>query len=265
MTKKDIFKIDNWIITLGVIFICLSLLTIFADPETSNDVEIIEFANHDTSSYSRYENYDGRTFEEIEKYYKLKSPLYKVTKVIFPIKRVIIGLSGLILLLFGIIIRKKENKIISIWNILENNDNVFINDLALSLGLTKEFILNNLKNINKNSNVIYIYDSKHSKIVSKNLTSKYNINSKCTNCGNNVNKQIPLHIYNEVKCDYCSTPISQNIIKEARDLALGEQSENIYKKENESNKKNDFNKITFLILLVLCWPGAIVYYIVKNK
>lgn len=213
MAKKDIFKTDNWFITIGVIFIFFGGLVTLGSILQTNNIQL---------------------------------------------GGIIFLLSGITLLFFGLIVRKKEKKIIGIWEVLEDVGEIEVNELAQSLGLTKEFILNNLKHINIQRNVYFKYDAKYDKIVNRDLATQHKVDAKCSGCGNSISKSIPLHSTEIVNCNYCGNPISTEEIAKIKN-EIRNQTREI------EPEKSDFNKTIFIVLLFFCWPGAIVYYVIKNK
>jgi len=136
MVKKDVFKIDNYAIAIGILFLIGGLITTFADPRTYNELMVTK----DGHSYT-FDNYNGRTLTEVQQ--ELGSDA-QITVLEKPFIRPIIAISGLCLLIVGIYYRKKENKIHSIWDALEKTKEGKLRDLEVSLGLSRSFILDNL-------------------------------------------------------------------------------------------------------------------------
>lgn len=249
MTQKDIYKVDNYFITFGVIFLIISAISIVADPRTYSEVSV-----RTGTSYT-FEDKEGRSLEEIRKANNADEAFENG----FPRIRTIVGINGLILLAIGLYYRAKEKKIISIWDALDRAGEARVKDLALSLGLTREFILKHLKNINAQRNVYYVYDSEQDKIADGKLMAEYVVVATCSGCGNSIDQRVSLNFSVLPKCKYCGTAIS---IEELNALKREVMSTRATLVSTEG--KSDFSVGVFILLLVVFWPGAIAYVIIKK-
>lgn len=251
MAKKDIFKIDNYLIGFGIFILVIGVLTTFLDPRTYYDLVILN------ESKLSFENYDGRTLEEVQKELGSNAELI-VTEP--PLIRPIIGISGLVLLIIGIVFRKKENKILSIWDALEKSSEGKLRDLEVSLGLSRKFILDNLKHINAQQGAYYVYISAKETIMDGRLLEEHVISLQCSGCGNNINKKISLTILEELHCPYCAAAIPVGELSKLRSKIVQENKPWIMPASNSG-----MSIPIFIILLILFWPGAIIYFVVKKN
>lgn len=248
MAKRDIFKIDNYLITIGILFLIVGIISIAADPRTYNDLTIFE------GNTFYFEDYNGRSLDEV------KSSLSEDSDVMInglPILRFLFALSGLTFIIVGKIIRTKENKIIAIWNNLDLSNIAKVRDLEQSLGYTKSFILENLRHINAQHGAFYVYVEDKDSIVDGRLLKEYPLSTKCSGCGNGVSKLITLTGFDLPKCDYCGNPVSGVEIMNLRNDLLN--------KSIPIPDQNDFNIVIFIVLLIFFWPGAFIYLYVKKK
>jgi len=252
VAKKDIFKIDNYLIKFGVFFLVVGSLSVLLDPRTYNDLLVTK----DDTHYS-FENYNGRTLEEVQQELGREA---NVSVIDAPIIRPAIAISGLLLLIIGIGFRKKENKIISIWDALEKTTEIKLRDLEVSLGLSRAFMLENLKHINAQQGAYYVYISAKDIIVDGKLIEEHVVSLSCSGCGNIINKKASLAHLDELVCSYCGAAIPVGELSKLRSEIL---------KENEKGQaarasNSEFNVTLFIILLITFWPGAIIYYITKK-
>ncbi len=251
MAKKDIFKIDNYTISFGIIFLIIGLAVTLLNPRTFNDVMISEGG----IGYS-FERLEGRTIEEIQR--KL-GPEKEITIIKTPLVPPIIALSGLCLLLIGIIFRKKENKIISIWDALEKTAEGKVRDMEVALGLSREFILGSLQLINAQQGTYYVYRSEGDKIVDGKLLEEHTVSLNCSGCGHNINKKITLAKLNGLSCSYCGAPIQTEELSEIRSSIVEEN-----RASQEADTGGNFSVGIFILLLVVFWPAAIIYLAIKK-
>ena len=249
--KKDIFKIDNYLIGFGIFLLVVGGLTTFLDPRTYNDLVVLN------GSKVSFENYEGRTLEQVQKELGSDAEII-VTEP--PLLRPIIGISGLILLIIGIVFRKKENKIHSIWDALEKTSEGKVRDLAVSLGLSRKFILDNLKHINAQQGAYYVYISANDTIMDGELLEEHIISIQCSGCGNNINKKVSLTVLEELHCPYCAAAIPVGELSKLRSKIVQENKPWIQPASNAG-----MSIPIFIILLIFFWPGAIIYFVVKKN
>lgn len=254
MIKKDIYKIDNYLIRFGIVLIVIGLLSILMDPSTYNDVMYTK----DNSSY-KFTDFNGRTLQQLQ---AELGPDVKVIPSEIPIVRIIITLSGIFMLIFGTIIRKKETKLITVWDALEKTSQLKVSDLMVSIGSSRDFILNNLKEINAQSGAYYVYISEKDSIVDGKLMQEHAVSLQCPGCGTHVNVQTSLAQLDKLSCNYCGAAVPAEHLAKLRTQIL-DDLETERKILLEENKKA-ISLPTFILLLIFFWPGAIVYYMYKK-
>jgi hypothetical protein len=247
MAKKNIYKVDNYCFAIGVLLLILGL-SIFVDPRTYNEVTIRQ-----GTSYT-FENKNGRTVDQI----RTIAGADEVIESRFPLIRSIIGVNGLIILSIGITYRRRENKIIAVWNALDRTGEAKVNDLAVSLGLDRAFITGHLKDINAQRGAYYVWDQGSDKIVDGKLMTDFLLVTECKSCGSKIDEKISFDQLSPPKCKYCGNPVSVpadlNKLKQdillTRDVATGDEKK--------------FNVGIFVALLIFFWPGAIVYLVLHR-
>lgn len=254
MKTKDIYKIDNYLIKFGAIFLIIGLFTTFTDPRTYSDLAVM----HEDHSFI-LEDYDGRTLAQVQKEAGVKAKIIELEK---PVKRSIMAVSGLFLLIFGMVMRKKENKIISIWDALEKTTEAKVNNMAVSLGLTRDFILTNLKEINAQQGAYYVYSAEKDSIVDGKLMQEHSVSLQCPGCGNSVSKTASLAHLEDLSCSYCGAAIPAGELANVKSDMLKEIAQE--QEEAQSRNKNSMSTPIFIALLIFFWPGAIAYYMYKK-
>jgi hypothetical protein len=253
MAKKDIYKIDNYFITLGYIFFFLGSLTMALDPFLWNEISTATTTGN-TTNYD-FENKNGRTLEQIQ---QEKGAGVVVEERSFPYVRTIMAVNGLLLLIVGYSYRNRENKIISIWNAVEKSGEARVGDLTLSLGLTRDFILKHIKDINAQNQGAFTYDSRSDKLINNRLLSEFLVMVDCVSCGTKINQKVSLDLSNPPRCSYCGTGVpADHLNKLKQDVIVSIQS-------TATPVTNDFNVAIFIALLIFFWPGA-VFYVIKKK
>lgn len=259
MAKKNIYRIDNYFIAIGFGLLILGALSVVLDPRNWNDV-VVKEAVGKTTRYS-WTNKNGRTLDQIR---EGKGERFVVEDVVsgFPLIRSIMIANGLILLIIGYKYRSRENKIISVWNALEHSGEARVEGLGVSLGLTREFILRHLKDINAQRQWAYTYDSRSDKIINTRLQSEFLIFVDCASCGHKINEKVSLDLSNPPRCQYCGTSVSaEHLNKLKLDVLSGMQTAPATATVSGGG---EFTIVLLVVLLIFFWPGA-VFYVVKKK
>lgn len=259
MAKKDIYKIDNYFVTIGLVFLIFGLITIFLDPRTYNEVAIrkdgADLAGGGKQENYTFENKNGRSLDQI----RIETKADEVTELGFPWVRTIIGANGLLLLIIGIIYRKRENKIIAVWNALDQTGEAKVDDLSRTLGLDRNFITKHLKDINAQQTSYYVWDQKSDRIVDGRLMKEFLVVVDCINCGSKVDEKVSFDLLSPPKCLYCGSLIAapQDLNKLKNDILQT-------RKDVDNSSKKEVNTVVLVVLLIFCWPAAIVY-VIKQK
>ena len=135
-----------------------------------------------------------------------------------------------------------------------------MDDLIINLGLSKEFILKSLKEINAQKGVFYMFDSEHNKIVDSKLMEEVSISKKCANCGNTISASVSIHALKPINCSYCGASTETHDIQKLREERVVEIETKV-----EQAALTNFNPLTFGILMFVFWPAGIYYYISKKN
>jgi len=256
MHYKNIFKIDTYFIIIGIVFLALGSITMALDPRMYHDVSILKQGDSPNSINVSFDDLRGRSIEQI----KQEANATSVTVNSFPWVRALMAFNGFILLVIGIYYRKLENKIISLWNAIERTGEVRVEDLVVSLGFERSFILKSVIKINSQHSALYFYDSISDKIIDGRLKAEYPVTMTCENCGARSEEKISLSVLNSPKCKYCGSVLnSPEHFDELKKKILGQ-----VKQQQITSAKGGFHVGIFILLLFLFWPGAL-YYLAKNN
>ena len=168
-------------------------------------------------------------------------------------------LGGFLLLAAGIVVLRKENRALRVWNFIEQGVDVTITDLCQSTGIERRDLSAVLSTINAQPGAFYIWDKKADKLVNGLLRDSILVIENCEGCGGYVNTQVSLDLRSLPMCDYCGKPVSQSNINDLRQSRLAE----IRKTEHQESKR-EFSPVVFVLLLLFFWPAALFYAIWKS-
>ncbi len=213
--KKDIHKIDNWLIRTGWLVV-IGLLFTNGCTAAADDKGVMDLASSMTTF----------TF----------------------------AIGAVVLLIAGYSIRRHENRVVAVWNILDHATEVSIAELERSTGFARPFIESALHTINRQPGSYYVFDPEADTIVDGRMRSRILVVKQCENCGANVNMQVSLDLPQAPTCGSCGSPVTTgdlNQIKlaQVRELRAAEEAKN--------NKT--FSVLLFVVLLLVFWPAAVVY------
>ena len=238
MPKPNIYKIDDVLIKLGYLFIINTVIPVIT---MVLGVLLLTVILGVTPTMTEEKEDD-------------------VVGIVLISIHIFILVNGIIALIVGYKFRKKENKIIQIWEALQHTGETKVTDLCISHGFDRAFVLENLKHINRQKNMYFIFDSKTDKIVDGKLKTEYLVVEKCPGCGNTIDQKVTLDFAEPPKCKYCSTSISVDHLNELKQKVLL-QREGLTREKT----KKKFNNVVFILLLVFCWPVAIFYFLRKQQ
>jgi DNA-directed RNA polymerase subunit RPC12/RpoP len=262
MARKDIYKIDNYFIAIGYTLFFLGALSILLDPHRWSEIVIKETV--DGTTRHTFEDKNGRALDAIQ---KEKGERFVVAEIKreFPTLRAIMAVNGLVLLLIGYGYRSRERKIISVWHALEHTGEAAVSGLAVSLGLSREFILRHLKDINAQQHSAYTYDSRSDKIINARLASEYLVFVDCANCGRKINQKVSLDLSSPPQCEYCGTSVSAEHLNQLKQDELASMRSAATAPAAAGPAQTEgINIVLLVVLIIFFWPAA-VFYVVKKK
>jgi hypothetical protein len=168
MAKKDIHKIDNWLIRMG--WLCVaSLLFTKGCTDTFADLAALDL---------------------------ILSPMFAMVAV-----------GATALLVVGYSIRARENKVLVVWDILEHATEVSIADLGNSTGFSSEFLSSAIRTINQQPGCYYVWDGAAGVIVDGRMRSRVVVVGECESCGANINSHVSLDLPTAPACEHCGGPV----------------------------------------------------------
>jgi len=130
--------------------------------------------------------------------------------------------------------------------------------MVVSLGLNKDFILQNLKHINAQQNTYFVYLSDKDAIVDGRLLTEHIVAVNCRGCGSKSSQTLTLAALNTPACSYCGMSIEAGELSKMRHEILN-------KEENTVVTKSGFSVPIFIALLIFFWPGALIYLAIKKS
>ena len=146
-----------------------------------------------------------------------------------------------------------------LWDALEKTKEGKVDNLVVSLGISRSFILQNLKHINAQQGVYYVYMADKDMIVDGRLMERHTLSVTCKGCGHAINQKVSLANLEKPTCNYCGAAIPVSDLSKLRNDVLKDMPWVI------NSPKKDFNIAIFVVLLIVFWPAAIGYMAYKKN
>ncbi|MCK5813473.1 MAG: hypothetical protein KAH03_04410 [Cocleimonas sp.] len=164
------------------------------------------------------------------------------------------------LLIVGNIIRRREKKIIAVWNILEHSTEVSAQELMQQTGFNTLFIEDALRLINGRGHTYYIWDKEQDKIIDGRLRTAVITDVKCENCGAKISEITRLDTHKSPNCTYCGEAVSAKKINKLKSEAMDK-----IRDSTPRNNSKGFSLWVFILLLIIFWPAAVAYALWKSS
>ena len=283
MINKDIHKIDNYLIRAGIGWIVF--LALYGACSGGMTRVMFSCAGEDQKLYDVRDDHGMQMFTSAETLEQVRErfPDSQVTVVtqddIEPIYSDIHSFylfAPWFLLFVGYLVRRQENKIVAIWNILERSGEISLTELKTNTGHTQDFLLKAVQIINRHSREPFHWDERNNIIYNAWSSGQVFYIEQCNNCSASVGQQMRLSKLKPAKCPYCQHAlISDAMIEEAKAVkheTTGPVSANetfsfdgrVPGGSTPVSPEKPFNPFIFMVLLLIATPVAIGYAVWKT-
>ncbi len=163
----------------------------------------------------------------------------------------------------AILVRRRERRIVAVWNALERLTSAKLDDLSLSLNMDAREILQALPSINRTGEAFFAYNAESGTIVDGRLTDTTLVAEKCPACGGTISVSTSFSAAQAPRCPYCGSAVLPGDYNEHKREAIEKirrESENDRERRERLHKGRKKISVPVLVLLIfLCWPAAIYY------
>jgi hypothetical protein len=253
--EREIHRIDRYLLRAGILLLALALLGT-ACAADSTVYEVV----HQRADGARESSYHWRVFGST-----------RALRARFPdavaIEERPAGGRGfwywmlaasLVMVAAGAFLHRQENRAVVMWNFLAEGVEVSVQDLCVSTSIDRDLIPATLALINAQPGAHYVWDRGSDAIVDGRLRNRFVVLERCGNCGAHVDARIPLDLTVSPVCQYCGADASrEDINRLKRDALLAIRAEKI------PGKAPPFSPFAFIVLLLVFWPGALLYALWK--
>lgn len=163
----------------------------------------------------------------------------------------------------GFTVRRRERRILAIWNLLKRNAEIHVPGLLANSDFARRDLDQAVRFLNNRGFGHYVWDPKTDTIQDAYLRSAVLHVDKCDACGAAVPLEIPIASREIPRCPYCHDPIVFDGLAERRQEAI----ETLRAEHRPASGTRDgrpapvptFSIPLFLLLMIAFWPAALVY------
>lgn len=158
----------------------------------------------------------------------------------------------------GASVRRRERRIVAIWNLLKRNAEIHAPALLANSDFERRDLEQAVRFLNNRGLGHYVWDAKADTIQDAYLRSAVLHADKCDTCGAAVALDLPIASREIPRCPYCHDPISCDGLEERRREAI-ETLRAEHRPASGPRSVPTFSVPLFLLLIVAFWPAALVY------
>lgn len=166
------------------------------------------------------------------------------------------------MLVAGFKVRRREKRINAVWRLLRRSLEVDVAALMRASSFTREEVVTAVRLLNDRGLGHYVWDEHTDIVRDGRLEVQVAHDAHCGTCGAAV--AISLSMSETPSCPYCKAPIGASTVNELRQGTI-ERLQPTTAAGASGGARKRMSMGMFIMLLVLCWPAALVYAIYHNR
>ncbi len=176
------------------------------------------------------------------------------------------------LLIAGWIMRRREKQVVELWRLVEAHGQLPVNHAREMSSFSRRELIAAIRRINRRGGALLIWDEAAGLIrnESRGKTDRRMTHSEdCSSCGGRVNIEVSTES-REYVCPYCGSGLDSENINALlgklhdRDSRQAEPAP-LSMQTATQPRRSSFRMGIFVLLLIVCWPGAVFYAIKANS
>lgn len=170
-------------------------------------------------------------------------------------------LAPVALLAGGLSLRRRERRAVALMRLLDRQLVVDAADLVHNSDFSREQLARAIHDVNGSGQALLVWDPKTDQVQDGRLRRSFLQVDECGACGAKISQQVPLAGHSvAVDCPHCGTPLSARDIEDARERLVDEiHEQNRLDDPPPGCETPDFSVTIFVLLMLFCWPLALVY------
>lgn len=160
----------------------------------------------------------------------------------------------------GLRLRRREKRAVALLRTVERQLVVRVPDWLASSGMSRSEVEVALRDLSNAGTALLVFDREADEIQDGRLRRAVVQVEKCTTCGARIEQEVELsRLGHETSCDHCGSALSDDEIDAARDRLVTEIRAQNASAARARRTSPDFSLGLFAILMIVCWPIALVY------
>ncbi len=173
-----------------------------------------------------------------------------------------VALSALVpisMLVLGLALRGREQQAAALLRLMERHVEVSADDLLANSDFTPSSLETAIRDLHSAGLRHIVWDRRSNLLQDGWLRrSRVHIES-CASCGTKIAMDVPLHEAASARCPSCDAPLDAREVDDEKQAMMAEISERARPRPAAPRTAWPFSIPLFLLLLVACWPLALVY------
>ena len=169
----------------------------------------------------------------------------------------------------GLRVRKVEKRTLAVWRILYRNTSVKAPDIISNSDITRKQLHDAVRLLNNRGLGFYVWNKKTDTIVDGRLDDEYVMIDSCESCAAPVKLRVSLAGHEIPSCSYCQAPVASGQLNLLKQSAIAElRGYQPAERRYGLPVRNDERPMSiplFIVLLIFCWPLAVLYGIYKTR
>jgi hypothetical protein len=174
----------------------------------------------------------------------------------------IASVAPIAMLVAGLKVRRREKRVNAVWRLLRGSLEVDVAALMQASSFTREEVVAAVRLLNDRGLGHYVWDEHGSIVRDGRLDVRVAHDAHCGTCGAAV--AISLSMSETPSCPYCKAPIGASTVNAMRQGTIERLQQPSGPVVMPGGRKR-MSIGMFIMLLVLCWPAALVYAIYHNR
>lgn len=276
--QADPFRMDNVLLRAGLGLLLLWLVAVLAvQPWASSDASgayLITLVDERGQKSEQRSYVPNKIVGETERIASLRQRYPDAVNIEAAPRRqksgnaaylLVAALAPAAMLAVGTLIRRRERRLVSIWNVLHQNVETDVRDLLDNSAFKRPDIEWAVGLLNRRGLAFYAWRRDTDTIEDGRLGSTMLHIDRCDSCGASVGLSIPASLREVPCCEYCGSAQSADQLNRMKREVITELRDRPVSTGSAAARAPRMSMGVFVVLVLLCWPAAIAYAIYKTQ
>jgi hypothetical protein len=163
------------------------------------------------------------------------------------------------MLVLGLALRKRERRAVGLMRLMERHVEVSAEDLLANSEFDEATLETAIRDLNSSGRRHVVWDRK-TKLIQDGWLRRSRLHVEtCSSCGTKISLDVALHEAADARCPSCDASLDAREVDDEKQSVMSEISEQARPRPVPVERGWRFSIPIFLVLLVVCWPIAMIY------